>query len=90
MKEMIKYIANEIHHYIFYIENSLEKDYDFVIRKLNSIIYEINTYIDSCDNPDDITAFENLKLSAEFNKERAKALQNAILANKNNAEMEKE
>ena len=87
MKKMIEHLKKDLNrfHFILY-EMVSYKDYKFVVQDLEGFIAEVKTYINECENGEDITKLLQIKQTAEAYKERAKGLQELYCSKKKDKE----
>ena len=88
MKQMIEYLKKDLNRYRFWLYDMAHVMQDFrqIAGWLEGFIAEINTYINECDNPEDVTTLLQLKQTAEAYRERAKGLQELYCSKKKDKE----
>ena len=87
MKKMIEHLKKDLNRYRFFLYEKLSiKDYRFIIQNLEGFIAEVNTFLNECENPEDVTTLLQIKQTAENYRERAKGLQEIYCTKKKEEE----
>ena len=87
MNKMIEHLKRDLRKYHFFLyEMVSNKDYKFVVQDLEGFIAEVNTFLNECENPEDVTTLLQIKQTAENYRERAKGLQEIYCTKKKEEE----
>ena len=83
MKKMIEHLKKDLNRYRFFLYEMVSiKDYRFIIQDLEGFIADVNTCLNECENPEDVTTLLQIEQTAEIYRERAKGLQEAVKVKK--------
>ena len=83
MKKMIEHLKKDLNRYRFFLYEMVSiKDYRFIIQDLEGFIAEVNTFLNECKTPEDVTTLLQIKQTAENYRERAKGLQEVYCTKK--------
>ena len=87
MKKRIEHLKKDLNRCRFFLYEKLSiKDYQFIIQDLEGFIAEVNTCLNECENPEDVTTLLQIKQTAEIYRERAKGLQEIYCTKKKEEE----